>query len=45
MRKAHTNAGPEYIITLHKSSQVQHYYKPGFSYIKVNMVQNLDSGK
>jgi hypothetical protein len=21
-----------------------HYYKPGFSYIKVNMVQSLDSG-
>jgi hypothetical protein len=31
--------------TLHyiKGSQVQHYYKPGFSYIKVNIVQSLNS--
>jgi hypothetical protein len=33
--------------TLHyiKGSQVQHYYKPGLSYIKGNMVQSLNSGK
>jgi hypothetical protein len=31
--------------TLHyiKGSQVPHYYKPGFSYIKVNMVQSLNN--
>jgi hypothetical protein len=33
--------------TLHyiKGSQVQDYYKPGFSYIKVEMIQSLNSGK
>jgi hypothetical protein len=33
--------------TLHyiKGSQVQHYYKPGFPYMKVKVIQSLNSGK
>jgi hypothetical protein len=44
MRKAHTKAGPEYKFNITQKFINLHYYKPGFSHIKVKVFQSLNNG-